>query len=525
MKSASSHSPHDHGACAAPLTPAPLPLAGGEGCAPSPRLRGEGWGEGAFSHTNDARPSPRRPLLIPLACAAALLSACAVGPDYVKPGAPTPQNYKESQGWQPAAPQDDRARGDWWAVFGDAALDALMQQVDIDNYTIQAAAARYRQAQELTSQAGAALYPTLRANAAKTRSQGQQSTTTTGNLQDNYSALLTAAWELDLWGGLSRGREAASATEEASAADLEAARLAARAQLATSYFQLRVLDAQQALLRDTVQAYERALQITRNRLASGVVTPADVAQAESQLESARTSLLDAGLARAQTEHAIALLVGKAPADFSLAVGALTGAVPEVPAGVPSTLLQRRPDIAAAERRVAAANAQIGVAVAAFYPNLTLSAQGGYQSRTYADWFTLPNRIWSVGPQLAATLFDGGARSAAKRGAEAAYDAEVAAYRQTVLIAFQEVEDNLAALHSLAQQQQTQEAARDAAQTSLTIVSNQYRAGTVTYLNVVQAQTTLLNAENSLLNIRNRRLAASVGLIKALGGGWAMPAAS
>jgi len=464
------------------------------------------------------------PRIFPLA-AAALLAACAVGPDYVKPEAPVPEDYKEARGWQPATPQDDLPRGDWWAVFGDARLDALMRQVDIDNYNVQAAAARYRQARELTAQAGAALYPTVQAGVAKTRAQGTQSTTSTGNLQDNYSAILSAAWELDLWGGLRRGREAASAAAQASAADLEAARLSARAQLATSYFQLRLLDAQQALLRDTVQAYEQALRITRNRLASGVVTPADVAQAESQLETARTNLLDAGLSRAQTEHAIALLVGKAPADFALEAGALSGAAPEVPAGLPSALLQRRPDIAAAERRMAAANAQIGVAVAAFYPSLTLSAQGGYQSRSYADWFTLPNRIWSVGPQLAATLFDGGARSAARHGAEAAYDAEVATYRQTVLIAFQEVEDNLVALRLLAQQQQTQEAARNAAITSLTIVGNQYRAGTVTYLDVVQAQTTLLAAENNLLNIHYRRLAASVGLVKALGGGWEMPAPS
>ncbi len=475
---------------------------------------------------NDSRPLPRRRLLVPLACAAALLSACAVGPDYARPDAPVPQDYKEARGWQPAAPQDDVPRGDWWAVFADPVLDALMRRVDIDNYTIQAAEAQYRQARELTAQAGAALYPTVNASVSKTRTQGTQSSTVlSSNLQNNYSALLSPTWEIDLWGGLRRGREAASAAEQASAADLESARLSARAQLAASYFQLRVLDAQHVLLSETVQAYERALQITRNRLASGVVTPADVAQAESQLQTARTNLLDTGLSRAQTEHAIALLVGKAPADFALTAGALTDAVPEVPAGLPSTLLQRRPDIAAAERRMAAANAQIGVAVAAFFPTLTLSAQGGYQSTTYADWFTRPSRIWSVGPQLAATLFDGGARSAARRGAEAAYDAEVASYRQTVLTAFQEVEDNLAALRILAQEQQTQEAARNAAKTSLNIVSNQYRAGTVTYLDVVQAQTTLLTAESNLLNIRNRRLAASVGLVKALGGGWEVPGES
>ncbi|MCL2523078.1 MAG: efflux transporter outer membrane subunit [Betaproteobacteria bacterium] len=477
--------------CHLPLSPDPSPA------------RGEG------------RISPSRRRFFVSLAATLLLTACAVGPDYVKPDAPTPQAYKEANGWQPATPQDDLPRGNWWAVFGDATLDDLMRRVDIDNYTIQIAEARYRQARELTAQAGAALWPTVGASVGKTRARSGADT----GIRNSHSAMLSAAWELDVWGGLRRSREAASAAEEASAADFEAARLAARAQLAASYFQLRALDAQQQLLTETTQAYERALQITRNRLASGVVTPADVAQADSQLQSARASLLDSGLSRAQTEHAIALLVGKAPADFALAAGPLSETAPEVPAGLPSTLLQRRPDIAAAERRMAAANARIGVAVAAFFPSLTLGAQGGYQSPTFADWLTLPNRIWSFGPQLAATLFDAGARSAAKRGAEAAWDAEVATYRQTVLAAFQEVEDNLVALRVLAEEQQVQQAARDAANTSLTIVSNQYRAGTVSYLDVVQAQTTLLNAENTLLNIRNRRLAASVGLIKAVGGGW------
>ncbi len=464
--------------------------------------------------------------LTPLACAAVLLCSCAVGPDYVRPVAPAPQTYKEAQGWQPATPQDSLPRGNWWAVFDDTALDALMHRVDIDNYNIQTAEAQYRQARELTAQASAALLPSLNTRVAQTRTRGtSNSTLLHSNLQNNFSALLLASWELDLWGSLRRSREAASAAEQASAADLESARLSARAQLAASYFQLRALDAQYRLLNETVAAYERALQITRNRLAAGVVTTADVAQAQSQLQSARTSLLDSGLSRAQTEHAIALLVGRAPADFALAAATLTSATPEVPTDLPSTLLQRRPDIAAAERRMATANARIGVAVAAFYPSLTLSGQGGFQSNTYADRFSLPNRIWSVGPQLAGTLFDGGARSAAKRQAEAAYDAEVATYRQTVLTAFGQVEDNLVALRVLAQEQGTQEAARDAAKTSLDSVANQYRAGTVTYLNVVQAQTTLLAAERSLLDIRNRRLAASVGLVKALGGGWEVPAGS
>ncbi|MCL2656000.1 MAG: efflux transporter outer membrane subunit [Betaproteobacteria bacterium] len=460
--------------------------------------------------------------LAPLACAATLLCSCAVGPDYVRPSTPTPAEYKEAQGWQPATPQDEIPRGNWWGVFKDATLDGLMHEVDINNLNVQAAEAQYRQAQALTDQASAALFPVIQASVGETRSTGALSSTQHGSTQNNFSALLNASWELDVWGKLRRGREAAEASAEASAADFESARLAARAQLATSYFQLRVLDAQRQLLEETTLAYERALKITRNQFASGVVTKADVAQAESQLYSTRASLLDTKLARAQTEHAVALLVGKAPADFSLADAELTDTTPEVPPGLPSTLLQRRPDIAAAERRMAASNAQIGVAVAAFYPSLTLSASGGYQSSSFSDWFSLPNRVWSLGPQFAATLFDGGARSAAQRQSEAAYDAVVANYRQTVLTAFQEVEDNLVALRMLTQEQTNQTAARNAARVSLNIVSNQYRAGTVTYLNVVQAQTTLLSAENTLLNTRNRRLAASVGLIKALGGGWESP---
>jgi NodT family efflux transporter outer membrane factor (OMF) lipoprotein len=455
--------------------------------------------------------------LAPLVCAAALLAACAVGPDYIRPEAPVPARYKEDQPWQPAAPQDEIPRGNWWRVFQDASLDALMHEVDINNFTLQAAAAQYRQASALIDQASAALYPNIQASAGQSRSANAAH-----GAQNSYSALLNAGWEPDLWGKLRRSREAAAANAEASAADLEAARLSIRAQLAASYFQLRLFDAQGQLLEQTLAAYERALQITRNRQASGVVTKADVAQAESQLYSTRASLADTRLARAQTEHALALLTGKAPADFALAAAELTSAAPEVPPGLPSTLLQRRPDIAAAERRMAAANAQIGVATAAFYPSLTLSASGGYQSGSFADWFTLPNRIWSLGPQLAATLFDGGARSAAQQQSAAAYDATLANYRQTVLTAFKEVEDNLIALRLLAEEQKNQQAARDAAHTSLTIVSNQYNAGTVTYLSVVQAQTTLLNAENTLLNTRNRRLAASIGLIKALGGGWETP---
>ncbi|MFS2117342.1 efflux transporter outer membrane subunit, partial [Herbaspirillum frisingense] len=301
--------------------------------------------------------------------------------------------------------------------------------------------------------------------------------------------------------------------------DLAGARLSAQAQVAQNYLQLRVLDAQQQLLDDTVQAYQRSLEVAQNQYNAGMVAKSDVIQAQTQLKSAQASALDNGVTRAQIEHAIALLVGKTPASFSLPRSPLTAVAPPVPQGVPSMLLERRPDVAAAERRVASANAKIGVAKAAYFPSLTLSASGGYQSSTFADWFTLPGRVWSLGPQLAQTIFDGGARQAATDQAIASYDGTVATYKQTVLTAFQEVEDNLAALRILEQEAAVQGEALQAARQAVTLVTNQYKAGTVSYVNVITAQATALSAELNSLNILNRRMAASVLLAKALGGGW------
>lgn len=465
----------------------------------------------------------RLPLTLIAATALPLLAACAIGPDYHRPDAPLPQAYKEDQGWQHAQPQDAAPRGAWWTVFGDATLDALEQQAATASLTLAQAEAQYRQAQAQLQIARAGLVPTLGADSSASRSHGAANAQTgaAGRTVNQFSAGLNASWELDLWGRVRRTVEAQRANAEASAADLESARLSLQAQLAQTYFQLRVTDEQRRLYDDTVAANQRALQLTQNQYAVGVAAKADVVQAQTQLATAQAQALDVQSQRAQLEHALAVLVGKTPAEFSLAPQPLpdNAVPPAAPADMPSTLLQRRPDIAAAERRVAAANAQIGVAETAYFPTLTLSASGGFQNSSTADWFTLPNRVWSLGPQLALTLFDGGARRAQTAQAQAAYDGTVAAYRQTVLTAFQEVEDNLAQLRVLEQESQVQTQAVALAQESLRLATNQYKAGTVSYLNVVSAQNAALAAQRSALSVLNTRLAASVGLIKALGGTW------
>jgi NodT family efflux transporter outer membrane factor (OMF) lipoprotein len=328
-----------------------------------------------------------------------------------------------------------------------------------------------------------------------------------------------ASWEADVWGRIRRSVEGAEATAQASAADLDAARLSAQSALAQNYFQLRALDSQQQLLDETVAAYAKSLQLTRNRYAMGVAARVDVVQAEAQLKSTQAQAIDIGVQRARIEHAMAVLLGKPAAAFSLQRAPLNAVPPDVPVGVPSRLLERRPDVAAAERRVAAANAGIGVAEAAFFPDFTLSASGGFASSSLAQWLTLPNRLWSVGPLVAATLFDGGRRRALSDQAVAAYEGEVATYRQTVLGAFAEVEDNLAALRILEQEAQIQQEALEAARQSLALTLNQYKAGTVSYLDVVTVQAAALNSERAAVDILVRQMDASVLLIKALGGGW------
>ena len=468
-------------------------------------------------------------------CAIAGLCGCTAGPNYVRPPVETPSAYKEAQAWKQAEPRDERPRGNWWEAFNDPQLDALVTQVAITNQTIKAAEARVREARALTQQARAAFFPIVTANASATRSSSGGGTivgstvSSSGGVRNNYNVALDVNWEIDLWGRVRRTVEASEASGEASVADLEAAKLSAQAQLAEDYFLLRVQDAQIQLLNDTVVAYERSLQLTRNQYAVGVVGRADVAQAETQLKSTQAQAIDAAVQRAQLEHAIAVLIGKPPAEFSIAAEGVPTEFPVIPIELPSELLERRPDIAAAERRAAAANAQIGVAESAFFPSLTLSATGGFQSSVLSQLFSLPSRYWSLGPQLAQIIFDAGLRRAQTAQAIATYDENVANYRQTVLAGFQEVEDNLAALKILEQEAAVQDDAVKTARESLAIVLNQYRAGIANYLAVVVIQAAALNNERTALSILSRRLTASVVLIKALGGGWedvpATPAAT
>jgi NodT family efflux transporter outer membrane factor (OMF) lipoprotein len=454
-----------------------------------------------------------------------LLGACTVGPDYVRPTADTPVAFKESQGWKMAQPRDQELRGNWWEAFNDPLLNEMMEQVNLSNQNLVQAAAQFRQARALVQSARAGYLPSVSANAGVTRSSSSLSSRNGGFTQNpgfsatSYSLSLDAIWELDLWGRVRRTVEANATSAQASAADLDALRLSIRAELAQNYFQLRALDSEQKLLDDTVAAYQRTLTLTQNQYAAGVAAKVDVIQAQTQLKTTQAQAIDIGVQRAQLEHAIALLLGKPASDYSLAPAPLAAVAPAVPVGVPSSLLERRPDIAAAERRMASANAQIGVAEAAYYPSLTLSASGGFQSTSFANWLTAPSRFWSLGPALAQTLFDGGLRRAQTDQAIAAYDANVAAYRQTVLTGFKEAEDNLAALRILEQEAAVQEEAVQNARQSVALTTNQYKAGIVSYLNVVVVQAAALNNERAAVDILNRRLAASVLLVKALGGGW------
>ncbi len=459
------------------------------------------------------------------------LGACAVGPNYQRPAVAVPDAYNETPaGWKVAEPADGADRGAWWHAYGDARLDALVDQLGEANQTVAQYAAAYRQARALVGEARAAYFPTLGLSASASRA-GQQltrsssgststgSTSSVSRVGNTFSTSLDASWEPDLWGKVSRTVSAQEAGQQAAAADLANARLSAQATLAQTYFQLRALDAQQKLLDDTVQAYTQALKLTQNRYAQGVAARSDVLQAQTQLQSAQSAAVDNGVARAQDEHAIAVLVGQPASTFSIPPIPLDAEPPVVPVTLPSALLERRPDIAAAERKAAAANEQIGVAISAYFPSLTLSAQGGFESSVLSQLFTLPSRFWTVGPTLAATLFDGGLRHAQTQAARAAYDQQVAVYRQTVLAAFQDVEDNLASQRILAQEIVLQREAVDSARQALAIVTNEYRAGTVDYVTVLTAQTTAFSAEQKLASLAGQRMVSSVGLVKALGGGW------
>jgi NodT family efflux transporter outer membrane factor (OMF) lipoprotein len=460
-------------------------------------------------------------LVILLSAATAHLGGCTVGPDYIRPSTHVPTAYKEEGKWKPAEPRDDVSRGNWWEIFGDPDLNALIERVDISNQNIQIAEAQYRAAQALVQQARAGYFPTLTGGVATVRSRSPNlpNAPTVSRPVTTYNLPLNASWEPDLWGSVRRAVESSEAGAEASAANVASARLLAQATLAQNYFLLRITDVQRKLLDDTAREFERNLELTKNRYAAGVAAKVDVVQATAQLKSTQAQAVDLGVQRAALEHAIAVLIGEPPETFAIAPAPLQVVPPRIPVGVPSELLERRPDIASAERTVAAANAQIGVAIAAFYPSLTLSAAGGFRSTSTADWLSVPSRYWSVGAALAQILFDGGLRSGVTAQARANYEADVAAYRQTVLAGFQEVEDNLAALRVLEEEAALQAEAVAAARESVELTTNQYKAGIVSYLNVVVVQTAALNNERTAVGILGQRLTASVLLIKALGGGW------
>lgn len=461
---------------------------------------------------------------VPLpALLALLLGACAA----VAPEPPVrlamPASYAQEKGdWQVAQRLAVTPRGPWWQVFDDPTLNDLEAQVAQHNQTLAAQLAAYDQVRAAIAQAQAAYYPVVSASSSATRSKSPGSSNNVavpGRILNSLSASLSASWELDLWGRVRLQVQAGMASAAASAATLQSVLLSLQGQLAAAYLQLRTVDAQTRLAQATVVAYQRALQLTENRYKAGVDTAADVALARTQLLQAQVSRTDLGVTRVQLQDAIAALVGKAPADFSLlAVDALP-TMPVIPPGIPAQLLQRRPDLAAAQSQVEAANAQIGVAQKAWFPNLTLSGQAGRQATRLADLVSAPALFWSIGPSLAATLFDGGLRRAQLASSEAAYRQTVANYRQVALSALQQVEDNLAAQRILTDEAQQQADVVQAAEVSLRLAENQYKAGTTSYLNVVTAQTTASNARNAELTLRNRRYTAVVALIQALGGGW------
>ncbi|MCW3155846.1 efflux transporter outer membrane subunit [Achromobacter spanius] len=458
----------------------------------------------------------------------ALLGACAVGPDYQRPELDVGASYKEAQGqqqvegWKPAQPRDEADRGKWWLVYGDDTLNALVERLNTSNQTIAQAEANYRQALGLVRAARAGFYPTVGANAGMSRAgagTGSSSSTNGSNVSNQYSVTGSVSWEVDVWGRVRRSTESSEASAAASLADLGATRLSAQAALVQTYFQLRVLDEQKRLLDATVAAYERSLKLTQNRYEVGVAGQADVAVARTQVESTRAQSIDLDWQRGQYEHAIAVLMGQAPSHFSLAPSVFTLQLPQIPVGLPSELLERRPDIAAAERRAAAANAQIGVAQAAWFPSLILSADGGFRNGQFADLLTAPARFWSLGPALALTIFDGGARAAQVEQARASYDSQAAAYRQAALVGLREVEDYLIQLRVMEQEQIVQRRALESARESLRLIQNQYQAGLVDYLSVAVVDATALNSERNAISLLGTRLVASVNLIVALGGGW------
>ncbi|HEY2464856.1 MAG TPA: efflux transporter outer membrane subunit [Steroidobacteraceae bacterium] len=461
---------------------------------------------------------------------ASLAAACAVGPDYHRPPVDASANYKEAGDWKPSEPNDVLSRGPWWKIFNDNVLDDLESQIDISNQNVRAAAAAFEQSRALVAQAQAGFWPTIAATFGFQRQGvplGASNVTgvpTTGvtsltRTQNSYAAGVSANWDIDIWGKIRRNTESNVASAQASSAALAAARLSAQAELATDYFELRAQDQLQKLLDDTVQAETLSLHITESRYKFGVAARADVVTAETQLLGSQAQQVNAKIQRAILEHALAVLIGKQPAEFSVLPTAMRSDVPTVPAGVPSTLLERRPDVAEAERKMAAANAQIGVAKAGYFPDLTLTGQDQYSSPSFSRLIRNSNRIWAVGPSLAQTVFDGGLVRAQVRGARAGYEGTLDTYRQTVLASFQQVEDEIVTLRVLEQEGTIEDETVKKAREAETLTLNQYKAGTVPYSSVITAQTTRLSAEETALQVLSSRLQASVALIEALGGGW------
>jgi NodT family efflux transporter outer membrane factor (OMF) lipoprotein len=449
-----------------------------------------------------------------------------VGPDYVKPKVETPPAFKEVEGWKKAEPKDNIPCGCWWTIYNDQQLNGLEAQVNVSNQNLKAAEAQFREALALVQAARAAYFPTVTGGGTFQRSRNSanilqnQGVPTTISDFNEYNLSGGVTWQPDIWGKVRRQVESSKASAQASDATLEGVRLSMQGQLAQDYFQLRTLDSQSRVLTTNVEIYKKFLELTKNQYATGVAAQAAVLTAQTQLDSTQALLIATGVQRAQMEHAIAVLMGKAPSDLTIPPTPLDGPPPAVPVGIPSELLERRPDIASAERQAAAANAQIGVAEAAYYPNVTLSATGGFEASTLAQWFAWPSRFWTLGPAaVQETLYDGGLRRAQTEEACAAYDASVATYRQTVLAAFQNVEDNLAALRILEQEAVAADAATESAKKNVVLETNQYQAGTVSALDVIVVQAIALSNELTAVNILGSRMSANVLLVQALGGGW------
>lgn len=473
------------------------------------------------------RAAARRAAFASILALALALASCAVGPDYIRPSAPEPARYKEAEhsklkNWKRAVPGDELARGKWWAVFKDARLDSYASEVEVSNQNVAAAEAAYRQAQALVKEAQAALMPAITIGHDVTRSHfgplAIGSALGTGITRTIATSALNGTWDLDLWGKIRRTIESNAAGAQASAGDLANATLSAQALLATAYYNLRATDALQALLNRTVKTFQHTLEITERQYNAGTVSKADVATARAQVLNTEAQAINTGIQRAQFEHAIAVLMGKAPAELTVPPSPLGYKLPDIPAGVPSALLERRPDIAAAERAMQQQNALIGAAVALYYPDVSLSGVFGFTGQGGLA-IAIANQFYTLSASATQALFNGGQITAQVEAAKAAYEQSVAAYRQTVLTAFQQVEDQLAALRLLARQQKVQDEAVKAAQEEFNVILNQYSAGTVAFTAVNIAQATLLSTEQAALAVRQARFLATVALIQALGGGW------